>query len=86
MPAIRLICKQVPYVYVPSKTALGRACGVSRAVISASMFPPWIPFRSATAVRIQKRLSFVSGITTNEASDLMSQIRTLKDKVERLMI
>ena len=26
------------------------------------------------------------GITTNEASDLMSQIRSLKDKVERLMI
>ena len=48
-------------VYVPSKMALGRACGVSRAVISCS-------------------------ITTNEASDLMSQIRALKDKVERLMI
>jgi len=48
-------------VYVPSKTALGRACGVSRAVIATS-------------------------ITTNEASDLMVQIRGLKDKVERLMI
>ncbi|GAB7352334.1 hypothetical protein MBLNU459_g2778t1 [Dothideomycetes sp. NU459] len=58
-----LLCedKNVPYVYVPSKMALGRACGVSRAVISAS-------------------------ITTNEASDLMNQIRALKDKVERLMI
>ncbi|CAF9939523.1 RNA binding protein snu13 [Imshaugia aleurites] len=58
-----LLCedKNVPYVYVPSKTALGRACGVSRAVISAS-------------------------ITTNEASELMGQIRSLKDKVERLMI
>jgi len=53
--------KNVPYVYVPSKTALGRACGVSRAVIAAS-------------------------ITTNEASDLMTQIRELKDKVERLAI
>lgn len=48
-------------VYVPSKMALGRACGVSRAVISCS-------------------------ITTNEASELMGQIRALKDKVERLMI
>lgn len=48
-------------VYVPSKMALGRACGVSRPVISCS-------------------------ITTNEASDLMGQIRALKDKVERLMI
>ncbi|MCJ1336449.1 RNA binding protein snu13 [Bachmanniomyces sp. S44760] len=58
-----LLCedKNVPYVYVPSKTALGRACGVSRAVIAAS-------------------------ITTNQASDLMGQIRSLKDKVERLMI
>ncbi|KIW60979.1 ribonucleoprotein-associated protein [Exophiala xenobiotica] len=29
--------KNVPYVYVPSKVALGRACGVSRAVIAASI-------------------------------------------------
>lgn len=58
-----LLCedKNVPYVYVPSKTALGRATGVSRAVIAAS-------------------------ITTNEASELMGQIRGLKDQVERLMI
>ncbi|GAB1743572.1 hypothetical protein NU219Hw_g501t1 [Hortaea werneckii] len=58
-----LLCedKNTPYVYVPSKRALGRACGVSRPVISCS-------------------------ITTNEASDLMGQIRALKDKVERLMI
>ncbi|CAL8576516.1 RNA binding protein snu13 [Xanthoria parietina] len=58
-----LLCedKNVPYVYVPSKIALGRATGVSRAVIAAS-------------------------ITTNEASDLMGQIRALKDKVERLMV
>ena len=53
--------KNVPYVYVPSKLALGRACGVSRAVIAA-------------------------GITTNDASDLMGQIRSLKDTVDRLMI
>ena len=58
-----LLCedKNVPYVYVPSKTALGRACGVGRAVIAAS-------------------------VTGNEASELMGQIRGLKDKVERLMI
>ncbi|KAK8088067.1 ribonucleoprotein-associated protein [Apiospora hydei] len=53
--------KNVVYVYVPSKIALGRACGVSRAVIAAS-------------------------ITSNEASDLNNQIRTMKDKIERLMI
>ncbi|KAI9663763.1 MAG: RNA binding protein snu13 [Bathelium mastoideum] len=58
-----LLCedKNVPYVYVGSKMALGRAAGVSRAVVAVS-------------------------ITTNEASDLMSQIRSLRDKVERLMI
>ncbi|TPX31669.1 hypothetical protein SmJEL517_g05084 [Synchytrium microbalum] len=34
-----LLCedKNVPYVFVPSKQALGRACGVSRPVISASV-------------------------------------------------
>ncbi|QDZ21034.1 ribosomal protein L7 [Chloropicon primus] len=29
--------KNVPYVFVPSKQALGRACGVSRSVISCSI-------------------------------------------------
>ncbi|KAJ5632105.1 hypothetical protein N7490_008444 [Penicillium lividum] len=53
--------KNVPYVYVPSKMALGRATGVSRPVIACS-------------------------ITTNEASELTSQIRTIKIAVERLMI
>ncbi|KAI9799000.1 MAG: RNA binding protein snu13 [Phylliscum demangeonii] len=58
-----LLCedKNVPYVFVPSKVALGRACGVSRSVVAAS-------------------------ITTNDASDLMGQIRALRDKVERLGI
>lgn len=51
----------MPYVYVESKMALGRACGVSRSVIAAS-------------------------ITTNEAGDLMGQIRIAKQKVERLAI
>ncbi len=34
-----LLCedKHVPYVFVPSKVALGRACNVSRPVISASI-------------------------------------------------
>ena len=34
-----LLCedKNVPYVFVPSKHALGRACGVSRPVIAASV-------------------------------------------------
>lgn len=34
-----LLCedKNVPYVFVPSKMALGRACGVSRPVIACSI-------------------------------------------------
>lgn len=31
------LCLIVPYVYVSSKMHLGRACGVSRAVIAASI-------------------------------------------------
>eukprot|EP00798_Chlamydomonas_sp_ICE-L_P025260 gene25260-10909_t len=53
--------KNVPYVFVPSKAALGRACGVSRPVISCS-------------------------VTTNEGSQLKSQIQTLKGAIERLLI
>ncbi|KAB7501521.1 NHP2-like protein 1 [Armadillidium nasatum] len=34
-----LLCedKNVPYVFVRSKTALGRACGVSRAVVACAI-------------------------------------------------
>uniref|UniRef100_A0A6A7FYE8 H/ACA ribonucleoprotein complex subunit 2 n=1 Tax=Hirondellea gigas TaxID=1518452 RepID=A0A6A7FYE8_9CRUS len=34
-----LLCedKNVPYVFVPSKQALGRACGVTRSVIAAAI-------------------------------------------------
>jgi len=58
-----LLCedKNVPYVFVPSKVALGRACGVSRSVISCS-------------------------ITTNESSQLKSQIEGMKNQIERLPI
>ncbi|KAB5529976.1 hypothetical protein DKX38_020057 [Salix brachista] len=45
--------KNVPYVFVPSKQALGRACGVTRPVISCS-------------------------VTTNEGSQLKTQIQQLK--------
>lgn len=53
--------KNVPYVFVPSKAALGRACGVSRPVIAAS-------------------------VTSNEGSQLKSQIQNLKDAIEKLLI
>jgi hypothetical protein len=53
--------QNVPYVFVPSKAALGRACGVSRPVIAAS-------------------------VTTNEGSQLKTQINSLKDAIEKLLI
>ncbi|CAO1620611.1 unnamed protein product [Sympodiomycopsis kandeliae] len=58
-----LLCedKNVPYVFIPSKTALGRACGVSRPVVAAS-------------------------VTTNEARELQSQIQSIKNSIERLLI
>ncbi|XP_022095580.1 NHP2-like protein 1 [Acanthaster planci] len=58
-----LLCedKNVPYVFVRSKQALGRACGVSRPVISCS-------------------------VTTNEGSQLKSQIQTIRQNIERLLL
>mmetsp|Transcript_31358 Transcript_31358/g.52679 ORF Transcript_31358/g.52679 Transcript_31358/m.52679 type:complete len:129 (-) Transcript_31358:105-491(-) len=53
--------KNVPYVFVSSKQALGRACGVSRPVIACS-------------------------ITSNEGSQLKTQINALKDAIEKLLI
>ena len=58
-----LLCedKNVPYVFVSSKQALGRACGVSRQVIACS-------------------------VTTNEGSQLKSQIINLRNQIEKLLI
>ncbi|KAH9742024.1 Ribonucloprotein [Citrus sinensis] len=53
--------KNVPYVFVPSKQALGRACGVTRPVVACS-------------------------VTSNEASQLKTQIQQLKDAIEKLLI
>lgn len=59
-----LLCedKNVPYVFVESKHALGRACGISRPVVSVS-------------------------ITSDpDSSNIASQIKTLKNAVEKLLI
>ncbi len=60
-PPPLLLSQNVPYVFVPSKVSLGRACGVSRPVIAAS-------------------------ITTNDESQLKSQITAVKTSVERLLL
>jgi len=56
-----LLCeeKNVPYIFVPSKAALGRACNVSRPVIAASI--------------------------TSGDSQLISQITTVKNAIEKLI-
>ncbi|XP_058447316.1 NHP2-like protein 1 homolog [Malaya genurostris] len=58
-----LLCedKNVPYVFVRSKQALGRACGVSRPIVSCS-------------------------VTINEGSQLKSQIVTIQQEIERLLV
>jgi U4/U6 small nuclear ribonucleoprotein SNU13 len=58
-----LLCedKNVPYVFVPSKVALGRACGVSRSVVACS-------------------------VTSNEGSELKTQIQAIKNQIEQLLI
>jgi U4/U6 small nuclear ribonucleoprotein SNU13 len=58
-----LLCedKNVPYVFVPSKSALGRACGQSRPVIACA-------------------------VTANEGSQLKSQIQSLQQSIEKLLV
>ena len=58
-----LLCedKNVPYVFIESKDALGRACGVSRPVIACS-------------------------ITSNDQSQIQSQVQSVKIQIEQLLI
>lgn len=58
-----LLCedKNVPYVFVRSKQALGRACGVSRPIMACS-------------------------VTINEGSQLKSQITSIQQEIERLLV
>lgn len=58
-----LLCedKNVPYVFVRSKQALGRACGVSRPIVACS-------------------------VTANEGSQLKSQITSIQNEIEKLLV
>ena len=55
-----LLCedKNVPYVFLPSKTALGRACGVSRPVIAASVTTNEARELNAQILVIKQQVSF----------------------------
>eukprot|EP01066_Platyproteum_vivax_P001669 Platyproteum_vivax@DN12121_c0_g1_i1.p1 len=58
-----LVCedKNVPYVFVRSKNQLGRACGVTRPVISCS-------------------------VTAKEGSQMNSQIISVKEAIEQILV
>lgn len=58
-----LLCedKNVPYVFVRSKQALGRACGVSRPIVACS-------------------------VTVNEGSQLKSQITSIQQEIEKILV
>lgn len=60
---IPLLCedKNVPYVFVRSKAALGRACGVSRPVIAGA-------------------------VLQHEGSQLKTQVQSIRDAIEKLLV
>ena len=80
--------QNVPYVFVPSKAALGRACGVSRPVSSC------LPAMAIVSMEFNiRRLNSAlhmqvisASVTTNEGSQLKSQIQSLKLAIEKLLI
>ncbi len=74
--------QNVPYVFVPSKAALGRACGVSRPVSACPGEEVWalratmLPTGNACCALEMQVIA--ASVTTNEGSQLKSQIQTLK--------
>lgn len=80
--------QNVPYVFVPSKAALGRACGVARPV----SFPShlrflWHGYCCALSDCVNDLWQVIScSVTTNEGSQLKSQIQSLKLAIEKLLI
>ena len=80
--------QNVPYVFVPSKAALGRACGVTRPVRAQY----WVRTCLGALRRIEVLTGLLSvqviscSVTTNEGSQLKSQIQQLKLAIEKLLI
>ena len=78
---IPLLCedKNVPYVFVRSKQALGRACGVSRPVIAARY-----GLRRKKCWALSN--DFFSSVTQNEGSQIKPQIATIQQEIEKLLL
>lgn len=77
--------QNVPYVFVPSKAALGRACGVSRPVSGLTIKHPALQPEGVTSMCLLLQVISCS-VTTNEGSQLKSQIQQLKLAIEKLLI
>ena len=80
--------QNVPYVFVPSKAALGRACGVSRPVSGPGILTC---ICNSQGLRLEVSAMFLlqvisCSVTTNEGSQLKSQIQQLKLAIEKLLI
>ena len=95
-----LLCedKNVPYVFVRSKQALGRACGTP-IKLSLTHFHPSYDFLlpliryshppyqvSLTRPLGVSRPVIAASVTVNEGSQLKSQIQSLKTSIEKLLI
>lgn len=76
--------KNVPYVYVPSKVALVSLCAAVSILRGIACFSRHtLTVDQGRACGVSRAVIAVS-LTSNEASDLNSKIRALRDKVERL--
>ncbi len=90
--------QNVPYVFVPSKAALGRACGVSRPVsppsvlicaalpLSAEVLGLQVLYQLCASQACMCVQVISASVTTNEGSQLKSQIQSLKLAIEKLLI
>lgn len=89
--------QNVPYVFIPSKAALGRACGVSRPVRAcfclASRYHNMHVFDGLQKNNVDRKPTvdkhsqvIACSVTTNEGSQLKAQIQQLKIAIEKLLI
>lgn len=74
-----LLCedKNVPYVFVPSKAALGRACGVTRNVIACAIL-------HAQGSQLQSQIDTIRGKSFVERTVFL--LRMSSGEVEKILI
>lgn len=75
------VLQNVPYVFVESKIALGRACNVSR----PGRFLAWLEPRHADS-RLRLFPVIAASVLTNESRELSVQVQAVKNQIEKLII